>query len=760
MTTDLNQPAAPTRRGRHRAPRGASGGNSSGSAAAGPSEAKRTLTTRRRVKTPTVLQMEAVECGAAALAMILAHFGKYVGLQRLRILCGISRDGSRASHLVKAARALGLEAGGHQTTTEVLATLPAPAILFWEFNHFVVWEGQGRRLGKLVVYLNDPAQGRRVLTPEQFSDGFTGIVLTFRPGADFVRDGKAPGKLANTPARLKGTYGALVFALSAALMLAGVSTVIPAFTRGFIEGVFTADGNAPFFAFFGMMATAVLLTVVLVHTEQTYLLRAQLMSSTLSTARFLRHLLRLPIAFFSQRSPADVAHRLGMNHQIAERLSQTLSSAVVNAVVAVLYAALMWTYSPILAVIGISISLLHIVLTRVVVRLRSDGVAKLAVDTSKLISTSFSGLQLIETMKATGGERGYFRRWGDQQAALLYQQQVVSVPSALLSSIGPLLTTLNVAVILTYGGLQAVAGNLSIGLLIAFQVVLSNFSRPVAELSNLAPIMQDTVADVTRIKDVEAEQQDAVFTRPEPDRTKRLSGHLRFNTVTFGYGRLSPPLLNGFSFEIKPGHQLALVGGSGSGKSTVSRLIAGLYDPWSGSIEFDGKPHTTVSRSVLAASVAFVDQDVFLFEGTVRDNVTLWDPSLPDEAVMAALRDACMDDVVAARPGGIHSRVEQDGRNFSGGQRQRMEIARALVRNPSVLVLDEATSALDAETEQRISENLRRRGCACVLIAHRLSTIRSSDEIIVLDAGRAIERGTHHELVARAGVYSSLVLEA
>jgi NHLM bacteriocin system ABC transporter peptidase/ATP-binding protein len=716
---------------------------------------------RRRVKTPTVLQMEAVECGAASLAMILAYFKCHMNLQQLRVLCGVSRDGSKAGHLLKAARGLGLEASGKQMGVEALAAVTAPAIVFWEFNHYVVWEGFAHRLGKPVVYINDPAQGRRILTLDEFSAGFTGIVLTFRPGKGFTPGGRPPGMLQDLPGRLRGTYGAMAVALIASLLLVAVSTVTPAFTRGFIDAILLSDARStPTLAFLAMMAVTVALTVVLVNMQQTYLLRAEMSTSTLNSARFLRHMLRLPVTFFSQRTPADVAQRLGTNDRVAEVLSRNITSAFTSALVVCLYGVLLWNYQPTLAMIGISISLLNVALMRVVVHMRQTGVAKLRVDRSKLISTAYSGLQLIETMKATGGERGYFRRWGDHQAALLYQQQRVAAPTAMLSAIGPFLTTLNAVLILGFGGLRAVEGQISIGLLIAFQVLLSNFSRPVSELTSLAPTIQDTVADIARLRDVETTEHDTVFDRPEPDRTKRLGGQVRFEGVTFGYARLAPPLLNEFSFEVGPGQQVSLVGGSGSGKSTVTRLIAGLYQPWAGQILFDGQPHTMVSRSVFAASVAFVDQDIFLFEGSVRDNVTLWDPSISDDAVMAALTDACLDDVVATRPGGIHSQVQQDGRNFSGGQRQRMEIARALVRSPSVLVLDEATSALDAETEQLISENLRRRGCACVVIAHRLSTVRASDEILVLEAGRVVERGTHQELVAAGGAYANLAQEA
>jgi NHLM bacteriocin system ABC transporter peptidase/ATP-binding protein len=738
--------------GQHRAPRSEQ--------RVGRARPKRPSLKLGRVRTPVVLQMEAVECGAAALAMILAYFKCHLNLQHLRVLCGVSRDGSKAGHLLKAARGLGLVAAGKQMDVEVLTTLPPPAILFWEFNHYVVWEGQGRRFGKPVVYLNDPAQGRRTLTPDEFSAGFTGIVLTFTPGPTFVRGGRRPGLLTDIPSRLRGTYGAMAIALAASLLLVVVSTAMPAFTRGFIDTILASSARPPLFAFFAAMAATLVLIGLLVGMQQRFLLRVEMSSSTLNSARFLRHLLRLPVAFFGQRSPADIAQRLGMNDTVAEALSRNVASAITSAVVVGLYAVLLWTYDPLLASLGISISLLNVALMRVVMRMRENGVAKLRVDQAKLISTSYSGLQLIETMKATGGERGYFRRWGSQQASLLHEQQRVAAPTAMLSSLSPLLTTLNAVLILMFGGLQAVQGQISIGLLIAFQVLLNNFSRPVAELTGLGPVVQNTLADVARLKDVETTAPAAVFSRVEPAQARRLGGHLRFESVTFGYARLAAPLLDDVSFEVAPGHQLALVGGSGSGKSTVTRLIASLYEPWSGAIWFDGVPQSTISRAVLAASVAFVDQDIFLFEGTVRDNVTLWDPSITDDAVIAALRDACLDDVIATRPGGIHSRVEQDGRNFSGGQRQRMEIARAVVRSPSVLVLDEATSALDSGTEQRIGENLRRRGCACVVIAHRLSTVRDSDEILVLDGGRVIERGAHDELMARNGRYAALTRES
>ncbi|WP_438489303.1 NHLP family bacteriocin export ABC transporter peptidase/permease/ATPase subunit [Streptomyces sp. S186] len=715
----------------------------------------------KAVRTPTVLQMEAVECGAASLAMVLAHYGRHVPLEELRIACGVSRDGSRASNLLKAARSYGLQAKGMQMEPAALAEVQAPAILFWEFNHYVVYDGMGRRLGRRGVHLNDPDKGRRFVPTEDFDTSFTGVVLVFEPTEEFRRGGRKPSVLQALPARLRGTAGTLLAALLASLLLVGAGAALPALSRTYIDMFLIGNQTSLLGPLFAAMTAMVVLTAVLTGLQQANLLRGRIISSTLGSARFLRHLLRLPVTFFAQRAPADLVQRLQSNDAVAETLARDLAAAAVDGVVVVLYAVLLWTYDPQLTVIGVLIALLNVVAMRIVVRLRATHTQKLRADTARLTNTSYTGLQLIETMKATGGENGYFRRWAGQHAATLEEQQRLGVPSAWLAVVAPTLATLNSALILWIGGLRAVEGHISIGLLVAFQALVTRFTAPITRLNGVAGRIQDFAADVARLKDVENFPADAHYTRPDADAgTRRLKGHVTLDDITFGYSPLDAPLLTGFSLSVGPGRQVALVGGSGSGKSTVSRLISGLYTPWEGTIRIDGQRLADIPRSALAASVSFVDQDVFLFEGTVRDNVALWDPSIPDDAVIAALQDAALyDDVIARRPDGIHSRVEQDGRNFSGGQRQRLEIARALVRRPSILVLDEVTSALDAGTEAVIMDNLRRRGCACVIIAHRLSTVRDSDEIVVLDHGAVVERGRHEELVAAGGVYAELVKE-
>ncbi|MFE5032548.1 NHLP family bacteriocin export ABC transporter peptidase/permease/ATPase subunit [Streptomyces sp. NPDC056683] len=714
----------------------------------------------RTVRTPTVLQMEAVECGAASLSMVLGHYGRHVPLEELRIACGVSRDGSRASNLLKAARSYGLTARGMQMDLAALADVQGPAILFWEFNHYVVYDGMGRRFGRRGVYINDPAKGRRFVPMEEFDGSFTGVVLVLEPGDGFEKGGRRPGVLGAMPARLRGTAGTMPAAVLASLLLVVVGAAVPALSRQYIDLFLIGGQTSLLTVLFAAMGTCVLLTLVLTWLQQANLLHGRIVSSTLSSARFLRHLLRLPVTFFAQRSPADLVQRLQSNDQVAETLARDLAAAGVDAVVVVLYAVLLYTYDVQLTFLGIGVALLNIVAMRLVVRLRATRTAKLRADTARLTNTSYTGLQLIETMKATGGEDGYFRRWAGQHASTLEEQQRLGVPSAWLGVVAPTLATVNSALILWIGGMRAVEGGISVGLLVAFQSLVTRFTAPLTRLNGVAGRIQDFAADVARLKDVENFEADPIYARPGTgDSTRRLQGHVELENISFGYSPLDKPLLTGFDLTVGPGRQVALVGGSGSGKSTVSRLISGLYAPWEGVIRIDGQRLEDIPRGALAASVSFVDQDVFLFEGSVRDNVALWDPSIPDEAVVEALRDAALYDMVARRPGGIHSRVEQDGRNFSGGQRQRLEIARALVRRPSILVLDEVTSALDAETELTVMDNLRRRGCACVVIAHRLSTVRDSDEIVVLQHGTVVERGRHDELVAHGGAYAALVRE-
>ncbi|MER7795178.1 NHLP family bacteriocin export ABC transporter peptidase/permease/ATPase subunit [Streptomyces sp. NPDC097640] len=721
-----------------------------------------------RVNTPTVIQLEAVECGAASLSMVLGHFGRFVPLEELRTACGVSRDGAKASNLLRAARSYGLLAGGRQMEVEKLRKLRPPTILFWNFNHFVVYEGMGTRLGRPVVHLNDPASGKRTVTMEEFDNSFTGVVLTFERGPDFERGGRPPRVLSDLYARYSSNGGALLLALLASILLIVPGVAVPAFTRAFIDRVLNNGDHSFITPLLGAMGVVAALTVVLTLLQQAHLLRVESSTAIRSSARVVRHLLRLPVVFFTQRNPAEISQRVTSNDRVAEILSRDVATAAVSALLVVFYAILLWTYDPELTVIGVGVALLNIVVLRLVSRLRSDAVTKLRADRARLTAASFNGLQLIETMKASGTENDYFGRWAGFQAKVVSGSQVLGAPTALLAVVPPLLAAVDSGCILLIGGLKAIDGAISIGLLVAFQTLVTNFTRPVSQLTNLGPRVQDVAADINRLKDIERFPLATAFgdtappapTPPAPASRRPTSvASVELRGVTFGYSPLGDPLLRDFDLTVRPGQRVALVGGSGSGKSTVSRLIAGLYEPWSGQILFDGRERRDYARDTLGGAVSFVDQDIFLFEGTVRENVTLWDTSIPDDRIVAALRAAAVYDVVASRPGTLGSFVAEGGSNFSGGQRQRLEIARALVRGPSVMVLDEATSALDAETEKRIDDNLRRLGCACVIIAHRLSTIRDSDEILVLDHGRVVQRGTHHTLVGAEGLYADLIRE-
>ncbi|HEY4592793.1 MAG TPA: NHLP family bacteriocin export ABC transporter peptidase/permease/ATPase subunit [Thermoanaerobaculia bacterium] len=709
-------------------------------------------------RSPTVLQMEAVECGAAALAIVLAHYGRWVPLEELRVACGVSRDGSKASNMVKAARNYGLVAKGFKKEPQALRSLKLPAILHWNFNHFLVLDGF--RKGR--VFLNDPATGPREVTEQELDEAFTGVVMTFEPGPDFARKGDPPQLIPALRRRLAGSRAALAFVLLAGLALAIPSLVVPAFSKVFVDSVLLEsrrDWLPPLLLGLGI---AGLLMGLLTWIQQVYLLRLETRMAVGSSSRFLWHVLRLPTEFFSQRYAGDISSRVAINDRVAQLLSRDLATNALGAVMIVFFAAVLFQYDAVLTLVGIAVVSLNVAALRFVSRKRVDGNRRLVQDQGKLLGTAIGGLQTIETLKATGGESDLFARWAGFQAKVVNGQQELERYTQLLDTVPPLLSALNTALILGIGGLRVIDGRLSLGGLVAFQLLMAAFIAPVNRLVSLGGKLQMAEGDMNRLDDVLRYRLDSTAGRgsgelPSAGEPVRLDGFLELRDVSFGYSRLDPPLIEGFSLILKPGSRVALVGGSGSGKSTLSRLVTGLYEPWSGEILLDGKPRAEIPPAVLTGSLAAVDQNVFLFEGTVRENLTLWDATIPLPEVVAAAKDACIHEDVAARPGGYDSPVEEGGANWSGGQRQRLEIARALVGRPSIVVLDEATSALDPVTESRIDESLRRRGCTCLIVAHRLSTIRDADEILVLAGGKVVERGTHQELMQTGGAYARLL---
>ncbi len=719
----------------------------------------------RRLRTPTVLQMEAVECGAAALGSILAYHGRHVPLEELRLACGVSRDGAKASNLVRAARTYGLVAKGYRKETVAqLAALPLPAIVFWNFNHFLVLEGFGRDR----VFLNDPAAGPRTVPLAEFDASFTGVVLTFEPGPGFQAGGTRPGTVAALRARLRGSEPAVLFVVLVSLALLVPGLLVPAFARVFVDDILLAGRNdwlAPLLA--GLALTAVL-RGVLTWLQQHTLLRLETKLALTTSATFFRHVLRLPVAFFTQRYAGEISGRVAINDLLAQLLSRGLATAFLGLLLIVFYALAMLTYSVPLTLLGLAIAATNLLVLRRVARRQADGHQRLLQDQGRLLGTTMAGLQTIETLKATGGETGFFTRWSGLHAKALNAEQGFGTTAHLLNTAPPLLTAISHAAILGTGGWLVIDGRLSVGALVAFQTLMASFLEPVNQLVRLGATLQTVDGGIKRLDDVLRHPRDphTADAAPAPKtaatagpRTIKLSGHFELRDVSFGYSRLEPPLIENFSLTLRPGQRVALVGPTGCGKSTVSRLVSGLYQPWSGEIRFDGRPRAEIPGAAFAHSVALVDQEVFLFAGTVRENLTLWDTTAPDAALVTAAKDACIHEVITARPGGYDGPVEEAGRNFSGGQRQRLELARALVNQPTLLLLDEATSALDAETEHAIDTQLRRRGCACLIIAHRLSTIRDCDEILVMDRGKIVQRGTHAQLVAEPGLYRELVQE-
>ncbi|MBT5359966.1 MAG: NHLP family bacteriocin export ABC transporter peptidase/permease/ATPase subunit [Rhodospirillaceae bacterium] len=717
-----------------------------------------TRKSNHRVHTPTLLQMEAVECGAAALGSVLGFYGLYVTLEELRGACGVSRDGAKASKVVQAARYYGMEAKGQRLELDEALAEPTPYIAFWGFNHFVVIDG----VGPNHVYINDPASGPRKISTKEFGENFTGVALSMEPGPEFTKGGQRPSTLRALLDRVRNSRSALSYLMAASLLLVFPGLLLPIFLKTFIDDVLIRGFNDWVFPLVIGIVLAGLLDGLLTYFQQRQFLRLQTKLGIATAGEFFWHVLRLPVDFYTQRYIGDIADRVQSCHRLAMLLAGPLPTNAVNMFTAVFFVVIMAVYSVPLTLAAVGLTALNLVVIQFSNRKRRDLNNAMLNQSAQLAGASMAGLQAIESLKAMGTENDFFVRWSGYQVKTVNTNQQIGGVTTWFDAGPNVLAHLTTIAVLGGGALLIINGQLTIGGLVAFQMLLGHFTAPVQSLLGFNSQLQQVRGDLNRLDDVLRHPQDASLGGQEaadansgaPQR--KLTGAIEIRDLTFGYNP-DVKLIENFNLSLTPGKRVALVGGSGSGKSTLAKLILGLYQPSSGAILYDGKPLTEIPRTVFTTSVASVDQDIFLFEGTIDENLTLWDETIPRDAVVHAAKDAKIHDEIVARPGGYDGSVSEQGTNFSGGQRQRLEIARALVQKPSVIILDEATAALDPVTEQIVDDNLRRRGCTCIIVAHRLSTIRDCEEIILLDQGKVAERGTHDELMALGGHYFRLV---
>lgn len=707
-------------------------------------------------KVPVILQLEALECGAACLAMVLAYYNKWVALEQVRIDCGVSRNGSNAKNILTAARNYGLTAQGYKLELEdIKEEGEFPCIIHWNFNHFVVLNGF--RHNKAVI--NDPARGTVEVSMEEFDNAFTGICLMFEPSESFVPTGKKKSTLDFARKRLKGTKEAMVFTVIVSLITALIGVINPVFSRIFMDNLITGlnpDWIYPFFIFFVSFS---IIQIVLTGMNDIYSLKIQGKLSIKANSQYMWHVLRMPVEFFSQRMSGDIAGRKSTNETIASTLIGTLAPTVLNMIMMIIYLVIILRYSVILSLIGIGGMALNLGVNQYIVSKRIN-ISRVAMrDAAKLSSTTVAGIEMIESIKASGAENGFFQKWAGYQASVNTQNIKTIRLNTYLGIIPSIVSIIVNMLILGIGLYMIIQGNFTVGMLFAFQTMLSSFMAPVGQLANAGTMIREMRTNMERIEDVMEYPTDVEYSNKKEDISyDKLSGKIELRNITFGYSKLEKPLIENFSIKIEPGQKIAFVGSSGCGKSTLAKLISGLYKPWSGEIIFDEKPAEEIDRNIITGSLAVVDQDITLFEDTIANNIKMWDSSIEDYEMIMASRDASLHEDIMQRENGYQYKIMEGGKDFSGGQRQRMEIARVLAQDPTIIIMDEATSALDAKTEYQVVSAIKDRGITCIVIAHRLSTIRDCDEIIVMDNGKIVERGKHEELMELNGKYKELIM--
>ena len=718
---------------------------------------KRTLT-KGVAKVPVIIQLEALECGAASLAMVMAYYGKWVPLEQVRSDCGVSRDGSNAKNIYQAAERYGFTVKAFSMTPESIRNNGQfPCIIHWNMNHFVVLDGFR---GKW-VYLNDPARGAIKISWEEFDESFTGITIIPVPSDQFEPSGKRESTLDFAGKRLIGAGAAVIFVTltTAITYLFGIVNSVT--SRFFMDRLLTGVNSELLYPFIGILILLALTQIIVAWVQSIYALKINGKMAVIGQTSYMWKVLRLPMNFFSQRLAGDIQNRAVMNASIAGTMVNTFAPIIVNTIMMIFYLMLMLRQSPLLTMIGIVTLLLNSILSRII-STRRINLARVQISSEgKLEAASVTGIEMIETIKASGAENSFFQKWAGYQATVNSQKVKTEMMNQFLGMIPAFLGTLANYTVLVLGVLLIMQGRFTLGAILMFQGFIASFMLPAMTLIEAGQTIQEMRTQIEKVEDVMKYPEDKVFrdlSKVQEAELVKLRGNIELKNITFGYSPLGNPLIRDFSLSVKTGDRIALVGTSGCGKSTISKLISGLYSPWSGEILFDGKPMNTFPREVVAGSMAVVDQEIILFEDTIANNIKMWDDTILDFEMILAARDAQIHEDIMKLPGGYQHRVSSGGRNLSGGQRQRLEIARVLAQDPTIIIMDEATSALDAKTEYEVVKAIKDRGITCIVIAHRLSTIRDCDEIIVMDKGRIVERGTHNELIKLDGIYKDLVI--
>ncbi len=718
-------------------------------------------------RVPQVFQMEAAECGAACLSMILRYYGKWLSLDSLRKDCGVSRDGVKASSIVNAAKKYGLTARGVSISVPHLIELgDMPCIIFWKFNHFVVLRGFTRKH----ALINDPNAGMIKVPLEEFEAAFTGIALFFSPNDSFVPEGRPSSLMGFALAHVGHFRSIALFVLFSSSVISFLYAMLIILTS--LNLSITVLDIHPFLMkhYIALMVIAALLAAAVSIMRDIFYKRILLRLDAVSTTRFMEHLFSLPFSFFAQRSSGGILQREGMNANIARIFIQSIMPNAVSISIFVIILVIVFFVSE-------NIVLSLVILLSIIINLsfayfsstKKSNTAHMAMSSdSRLYSATLNGMEFIKEIKSTGAEQEYFEKW----ARVHGEANNYRVAMAKISSIwgtAPLFITevFNVA-ILCFGVYLIIEENMQVGGLFIFQGLMSIFASPVVyavsawQMAQRARIQAEHVEDVLRYQKDELVELDEKRSKSdnalseEPHSLEKLQGALKIDNVSFSYGP-SAFGVKDLSFSVKPGEWLAIVGESGCGKSTVARLISGLYMPSKGEICFDGMSIKDISLDRLRGSLAVMDQDVGMFEDTISNNIKLWDKTIQDSEVVMACEDAEIHKTIIERCKGYYEIVNPHIGNFSVGQVQRFEFARVLASDPTIVILDEATSALDAKAEGQVMQNIRKRGITCIVISHRLSAIRDCDKILVMDKGCIVEEGTHEDLVKREGLYTRLV---